>query len=514
MAIVPPRLRISLSILLVLLCVHYLITALLVGTRTSKPSSSPTLIATVSDEHSAVVNDSPPLSTLSHEELCFREQPRECDFDYQWRPIPRQLLLPRRRNATTNQWELVPNQLVATPRKLNVLYVTRKGHYLESTVRHFYDELDVAVDHPGLHMFLWGFEHPGYDNAMSMTANIEQAFPDVEFDIIFTIGPHWSVESKTAVVISQIGDCHENNCLKEFPPYADAMSVRYAGIIMDMATPSLYRETIVQNVKNLGREQNQSNDSLALEIELAETRQLPLIYHNPLCTNQDVFYPAARMKDTEEWEDSRPYVAKLFGSVWSMYPLRNTISWAIKTGEINATEFKHPGYLVKYSGPIVESETLGEYLPDDPVVHHLKQGQHDYAAALRQTQICMFDSSLVKKAIRKYMESFMSGCVVAADVPIEMEDMFRDVMIPLTPDMTAKQIQDTLDVYLNDLPRLRWMAQEAFVRARRHWTCRNKVDRLLEAAGRVVAGEKGYWFPFGFSATCRDYQGGVKTPWC
>ena len=109
----------------------------------------------------------------------------------------------------------------------------------------------------------------------------------------------------------------------------------------------------------------------------------------------------------------------------------------------------------------------------------------------------------------------MSGCVVAADIPLEMEDMFTDVIIPLRQDMTAEEVQDTLLQYMNDKKRLAWMAAEAFKRARENWTCRNKVDRLLEAAAKIRSGKRGYWFPFGFSTDCsRQYSSHHKPSWC
>jgi hypothetical protein len=99
----------------------------------------------------------------------------------------------------------------------------------------------------------------------------------------------------------------------------------------------------------------------------------------------------------------------------------------------------------------------------------------------------------------------MSGCVVAADVPFEMEAMFQDVIIPLRQDMTDAEIQETIEPYLKNKDRLAWMAATAFRRAREQWTCRNKVDRLLTAAAKIKSGDRGMWFPFGFSVGCRKF---------
>ena len=35
----------------------------------------------------------------------------------------------------------------------------------------------------------------------------------------------------------------------------------------------------------------------------------------------------------------------------------------------------------------------------------------------------MFDSTIIRKSIAKFYEPFLTGCVVASDIPVEMEEL-------------------------------------------------------------------------------------------
>ncbi|KAJ3291112.1 hypothetical protein HDU79_002692 [Rhizoclosmatium sp. JEL0117] len=271
--------------------------------------------------------------------------------------------------------------------------------------------------------------------------------------------------------------------------YHDVIGTHYAGLLMDLFRPEQWKEKILWKANQFKEQGNEANQT-----------------H---CVQESVFYPTKRKNLTEKWEDSRPHLIQFYGAVNpSKYPLRTTMTDGIKAGIIkNATIWSHPGYDLPSGSNNANLTHLedGRYHYNDPRVEPLRKTQRAFAQALRDHQICLFDSSHIRKAIRKYHEAFFSGCVVAADVPIEMEEMFRDVVIPLRKEMTAEEVNEVVQEYLKDKERLAWMAEEAFHRARQHWTCKNRVDRLLEVSARVLRGERGYWFPFGFSATCRHY---------
>lgn len=150
-------------------------------------------------------------------------------------------------------------------------------------------------------------------------------------------------------------------------------------------------------------------------------------------------------------------------------------------------------------------QNIGKYIIDDPSISHLAAVPREWAKGMRETKICVFDSSSERKTIRKFNEAFLSGCVVASDIPTEFEELFSNVIIKLNASMTAEEIDSVLRQALERPDLLEQMAIEAFKRARSYFSCKRKVDKLLEAASRYMNGERGYWFPYGYSATCRSY---------
>ncbi|ORY38784.1 hypothetical protein BCR33DRAFT_741292 [Rhizoclosmatium globosum] len=378
--------------------------------------------------------------------------------------------------------------------------------------RFFYDEVEAALEHPDLNVFFWGVNFTGWNSALSSTENVQQQFPDVRFDIVYSMNQNWGLHIPSAVSVLTIGDCHHpNKCTSSLEPYDDIVALRYAGELIDLFRYDQWKSYTHSKAMELKRQ----GDIDAYYYILS--RKMPFFFHHTDCANENVFYPS---KFTEDWQESRPIPAQLYGFTWDiLYPLRHTVKEGITHGKIfNAVAYKHPGYDLESDEdlPPPISERNGKYDSQDARVGHLRKQQQSYAQSMRETQICIFDSSVLKKAIRKFHEAFLSGCVVASDIPIEMESMFRDVVIPLRLDMTAHEVNSVLEDYLSRPERLAWMAREAFYRARQHWTCRNKVDRLLEASERVLKGEKGYWFPFGFSATCRKYPFAPdkNSEWC
>ena len=70
----------------------------------------------------------------------------------------------------------------------------------------------------------------------------------------------------------------------------------------------------------------------------------------------------------------------------------------------------------------------------------------------------------------QYAQAFLSGCVVAADLPTEHEEALRGVIIPLEPTWDFERIEEELQSYLAQPERLHQMAMDAFAYARRYLT--------------------------------------------
>ena len=136
-----------------------------------------------------------------------------------------------------------------------------------------------------------------------------------------------------------------------------------------------------------------------------------------------------------------------------------------------------------------------------------------------------------KKAIRKYAQAFLSGCVVAADskyhrpilgyiltsetlsVPTEQEEAFRNFMIPLRTDASIEEINRVIYDALLDPFELQRKALEAFAYAREYLTNSRKVDRILHDMEMYREGERGYSFAMPLSLSCRKYWK-LTVPWC
>jgi hypothetical protein len=72
--------------------------------------------------------------------------------------------------------------------------------------------------------------------------------------------------------------------------------------------------------------------------------------------------------------------------------------------------------------------------------------------------------------ISEYAQAFLSGCVVAGDIPTEHEAPLSKFMIRLQPSWTFERIELELRRYLADPEKLQQMALEGFIYARRYLT--------------------------------------------
>lgn len=182
-----------------------------------------------------------------------------------------------------------------------------------------------------------------------------------------------------------------------------------------------------------------------------------------------------------------------------VYPIRTTITDHInrlaeesESGVWNTSligRHEHPGYVVSSEDDPAAEEArrnpLETYQPGNPSYARHIFLREDFARAMRETRICVFDSSLERKTIRKvsqkafasaskswsrlryqYAQALLSGCVIAADLPTEHTPSLRKFIIPLQPDWPIEQIEATIRGYLSDSARLEQMALDGFAWAR------------------------------------------------
>ncbi|KAJ3342711.1 hypothetical protein HDU93_001283 [Gonapodya sp. JEL0774] len=397
--------------------------------------------------------------------------------------------------------QLPTASLTPPPRPLRIVYFASWGEYIGRHDRFFYHEAYTAALHPHLRVYLWGPGFPGYDENKSVRDNLMR-LPGVDeenpVDVVYTMtwGLYEDLPDAT-VTVHVMGDCfaepgkgQRQKCVGEtetYAPRADVVVSRYAVELWDMF---------------LGRE----------KLEALKIKGTKLWVHQQDCADPGWNYPLP-------FTAPRNYTVQVFGSTYGvLYPLRAHVSGGIAMRIIQGDIFNHQGYATK----IVHNSSLlnlppGTVDPNDPLLSVMHERYAAYTAALRHTQICVFDSTVIRKAIRKFHEAMLSGCVVASDLPDEMHnEMWRGVVIELDPAWTAERIQQELAWFLERPMLLRAMAVEAFRRARMGMTCAGKVDSLLDMAARARRGDVGYHMPYGFRGVCRRYgaKGSVRSGVC
>jgi len=147
-----------------------------------------------------------------------------------------------------------------------------------------------------------------------------------------------------------------------------------------------------------------------------------------------------------------------------------------------------------------------------PYMEYTKAHYRAYANFLGEmanTKLCVFDSSVARKSIRKYYEAMVAGCVIVADVPMDsFDEVGRNmIQIPHTLRSREKFVQAVKLALGKGDQELQSMAQRARNVALKRFTCLSKVDRLLDDAHDYRRGRRGYKFPFSTSLECHHYLG-------
>ncbi|ODN78592.1 hypothetical protein L202_04199 [Cryptococcus amylolentus CBS 6039] len=427
--------------------------------------------------------------------------------------------------------------------KRRFMVLTDYKDYLERMNTHTYEIVDAALRHPGLIVDVWGPGWAGYDRSIPLSANIrkrshrisqleksKEAFEkkrrnirskgkqvveeseiwvkpewlstvpyecsDVRFDVVLTISnifkendPHLDVLDCGTLLVQQLGDCHELRCSYEWYPQANNITLsKYA-----FELPELFEYSKVK--------------------AKYPDWEMGLFGHSPDTANEWDFWPV-------KWNEKKAD-AKIFGYDGSFYPIRTTVTNNIR--DLEGSDQKplvgrhpHPGYTV----------SVPQQARDDPLETYEKDHQYytthlklrrDFAKGMRESRVCVFDSSLERKLIRKYAQAFLSGCVVASDLPTEQEAALSKFVIPLKSSWNIEQINSAIQYYLDRPEVLQQMAVDALVYARQHLTTTTKVDHILEMADHYRGGSRGYEFPYGFSMRCRAYwsnDDSYRPPWC
>lgn len=298
----------------------------------------------------------------------------------------------------------------------------------------------------------------------------------VAYDIVWTFSdiykaddmPHVDALDCGALLVQQLGDCHEHRCMKEWYPQANNITL----------TKYAFELEEIFNYENVRKHYPDFT--------------MGLFGHSPDTGNEWDFYPAP-------WAGKRNK-AMIFGYDGSFYPIRTTITDNLNRlrddPHMSDTDalvgrHEHPGYTVEIAES-ARTSPLETYEVGHETYKTHRALRADFGRGMREAQICVFDSSLERKLIRKYAQAMLSGCVLATDLPTEHEEALSKFTIPLEPSWDIEQIERQVQKYLDDPARLHQMALDAFAYARQHLTTTSKISSVLAMADSYRAGARGY----------------------
>jgi len=156
--------------------------------------------------------------------------------------------------------------------------------------------------------------------------------------------------------------------------------------------------------------------------------------HIPHCAEKEVF---------KDYGMKKKYDIMIGGSIKSQtllgqhYPLRNKLEGILqKMFDMGYKVYHHP-----HPGYIHDDAYTDKYLID-------------FAKAINEAKICLTCSGAPKSRFGKYIEIPMCGTAIAADIPNQDEDEFKEFVIELTVDMSDSEIIAKLREYLDNSDKL------------------------------------------------------------
>lgn len=275
---------------------------------------------------------------------------------------------------------------------MNIVYLIRKYYYdLKMDMGRTTHGAALAV-HGGVNFWWWGDGWPGYDNNLSVQANLNRQRILCDVLIVYKPEDHKGVGDVAAVRAVDFNDC--------FAPER----------LADVTTPDA-RLVIYHHANDLQR----------FPVEVTDGR---CFVHIPHVADKSIFY--------REDYGERPIDCLLTGvSDETIYPLRCKWKQLIEGGRIPGEIRKFPGYRTKS-----RTETIEQF--------------HDYAAHLRRAKIVLVCSSVYKYSLAKYVEAIAAGCLVIGDMP--EDEYFRNTIgrgiVPVWPHCDEDELQDCVFEWL------------------------------------------------------------------
>lgn len=183
---------------------------------------------------------------------------------------------------------------------------------------------------------------------------------------------------------------------------------------------------------------------------------------------------------------SRPVSALVVGHASpEVYPLRARMAMMVEAGMIpGAVHMAHPGWVAKDGTAVISNQAF-------------------YARQLRRAKVCLFDSSIYRYAVRKFVEAALAGCLVVSDMPSERQAEFIETIVVVDNKASAAEIATTVRWWVShDEARARRVARARAV-ALEKYTCRKMVvDTLSQHVPAFSNGDFGIAMPHPFRESC------------
>ena len=287
-------------------------------------------------------------------------------------------------------------------KKVNILFFTSHELVLRATSQHelLYYEAAQALPDFSAHMFGPGFE--GYNSELSVKENVANAFPNMNFDVLFIQIPsnyHFTDSiytniqelSKDLLVVLRLHECRYGLC-------EDHLTRTAAHIAM-----FAYARDLI----NYGHH----SDKLLVHV--------PHVVHPPRYNNYSVGSP------------SRVIDVVLAGGYGPDYPFGRRLYNLIQEGVIQGAKvLPHP--------------------PPHSDIHPEVQ-YRIYTNNLESAKVALVTSSVDRLMLMKYGEVAMSGALIAGEIPLGHHAELRTGMIELTDDMSDQEIVKVIRHYVTSV---------------------------------------------------------------
>lgn len=346
--------------------------------------------------------------------------------------------------------------------------------------------------HPNVDPSFWGPGYKGYYQPDTLSSNINRVFGCGYFSIVFLHSGSPEIQDEFdeathslgcgTLLFVKAGDCNNNQCLWEANLlHANVTMVRYAHEALEMYS--------VERILEMKKFKYNDRKDLAFQ----------LIAHVPDTANEWDFFPFDR------WEEKTTN-AMLIGKVDAgYYPIRLTINEAIK---------HHQTFITKLISPPPFVKPFNHFIKSRPKTLNWNSSRHSYqreilrsfSHSIRSTKICIFDGSIEEKAIRKFAQVMLSGCVIASNLVTEHDSFLKGNIIQLGLYDPIEVINEKIHTALQNETELQRKASKCLSYARKHLTGLKELDLLIELSHRYRSGQRGYIFPYSFTSKCRRYH--------